>query len=129
MERALVLVKADAISRGLVGRVIRAFENRSYIINGLCQKYKDEPWVLEVYGELYGDNWVKEYLVRTPLIGFLVIGEDAHQAAQSIMAHVRGEYAHSPKANLADVFIDDKIIEEFYSNDNDMEMKDGNHEN
>ena len=51
IEKTLVLLKTDAVERGLVGKIIERFENAGLKIIGMKMQWIDEKFAKEHYTE------------------------------------------------------------------------------
>jgi nucleoside-diphosphate kinase len=52
MERTYIMVKPDGVERGLVGEIIKRFENKGYKLVGLKQLVATKPLLEQHYGDL-----------------------------------------------------------------------------
>jgi nucleoside-diphosphate kinase len=85
MERTLILLKPDAVQRGLTGEIIARFERRGLKIVGL--KLMQVPLALaeEHYGEHKGKPFfpgLVEYITSSPLVAMVVEGPQAVKAVR-----------------------------------------------
>ena len=106
MERSLILIKPDAIARGLTGEIIARFERKGLrlvalklmtVSRELAERHYEEHADKPFYAELV------EFITSGPLVAMVVAGERAVEAArQEIGAtdplkadagSIRGEYA------------------------------------
>ena len=86
MERTLVLVKPDAMQRGLAGEIIRRLEQRGLRIAGMKLMQIDTALAKRHYAEHEGkpffDGLVK-YITSAPVIAAVFEGSNAVQAVRS----------------------------------------------
>ncbi len=113
LERTLIIVKPDAVQRGLTGEIIRRFEQRGLKIIGmkllqinreLAQKHYD------VHRERPFFAGLVEYITSAPVVVMALEGSDAIVAArtsigatkpsQAAAGTIRGDYALEIGRNL-----------------------------
>jgi nucleoside-diphosphate kinase len=113
MEQTLVLVKPDAIRRGLIGEVIRRFEHRTLKIRALKILHPSRELVERHYavhrGKPFFDRTVR-FMTSGPVVAMILEGEDAIAIVRQMMgaleareAHpgtIRGDFTLTPKENL-----------------------------
>src|SRR6202163_4726914 len=86
MERTLILAKADAVVRGLVGEVLSRFERRGYVILGLKMLRVADEQAKRHYAEHEGQGFFKglvDYITATPIVAMVIEGEDAIEGCRS----------------------------------------------
>ena len=112
-ERTLILCKADAVVRGLVGEVLSRFEKRGYQIIALKLLHVDEARAKRHYAEHEGkpffDGLVK-YITGTPIVALVIEGSDAVDGCRSTIGAtnpikatpgtIRGDYGQTIGRNL-----------------------------
>jgi nucleoside-diphosphate kinase len=96
-----VIIKPDAQERGLIGRIISRIEDKYLRITGAALLQKDDEWYGKMYPHLrlhgdmvYDDN--KIFMLSAPLLGLVVVGEDAVYAVREIVAVIRHDFATLP---------------------------------
>ncbi len=111
MEQTLVLIKPDAVERGLVGRIITRFEDKNLQIVALKQlqlsrkmaeKHYKEHREKPFYGKLIA------HITSGPVIAMIVRGPEAVKTvrcligdtAGTIPGTIRGDWADSVTYNL-----------------------------
>ena len=113
-ERTLVVLKPDAVVRGLAGRIIQRFEDASLKIIGVKMREIDADFARKHYFDLeerLGSvvyNATAAFMQRGPVIAFLLEGEDAVSTVRKIVGttypneaqpgSIRGDFAHQSKA-------------------------------
>jgi nucleoside-diphosphate kinase len=88
MERTLILVKPDAMQRGLATEVLHRFERRGLKIVGLKLMQVDPALARRHYAEHEGKpfyNGLVTYITSRPIIAAVLEGTDAIQACRSTM--------------------------------------------
>jgi nucleoside-diphosphate kinase len=113
MERTLILVKPDAVQRGLIGEIISRFENRGLQIVGLKLTNVNQALAEEHYKEHRGkpffDSLVR-YITCCPVVAMVVQGPAAIDLARTAIGatnpviaapgSIRGDLALSIGRNL-----------------------------
>jgi nucleoside-diphosphate kinase len=115
VERTLVLLKPDAVARGLAGRIIARFEDSALKIVGVKMKHLDAEFTRKHYfdleerasSEIY--NTTAEFMQSGPVIALALEGVDAVAKVRKIIGvtfpdqaapgTVRGDFAHQTKAS------------------------------
>jgi nucleoside-diphosphate kinase len=113
-ERTLVVLKPDAVVRGLAGRIIQRFEDASLKIIGVKMREMDADFARKHYFDLeerLGSavyNATAAFMQRGPVIAFVLEGEDAVSTVRKIVGttypneaqpgSIRGDFAHQSKA-------------------------------
>ncbi|MEA2573291.1 MAG: nucleoside-diphosphate kinase [Chloroflexia bacterium] len=113
MERTLVLLKPDAVQRGLLGEIIGRFERKGLKLVGMKMMQLEDALLDEHYSHLnhlpfFGE--IKAFMMRTPLIATCWEGVDCVQAVRALCGKtlareatpgtIRGDFAMSIQANL-----------------------------
>lgn len=92
MERTLILVKPDAVQRGLIGEVLGRLEARGLRIVGLRLMHVDEALARRHYAEHDGKPFfagLVDYITSSPLVAAVLEGPDAIAAARQTMGATR----------------------------------------
>jgi nucleoside-diphosphate kinase len=92
VERTLILVKPDAMQRGLAGEILTRFERRGLRLVGLRLLQVDEPMARKHYGEHEGKPFfdgLVAYITSSPIVAAVFEGTDAVAAARQIMGSTR----------------------------------------
>lgn len=115
VERTLVLLKPDAVARGLAGRIITRFEDAALKIVGVKMKHMDADFTRKHYfdleeragSEIY--NVTAGFMQTAPVIALALEGVDAVAKVRKIIGStfpdqaapgtVRGDFAHQTKAS------------------------------
>ncbi len=113
-ERTLVVLKPDAVARGLAGRIIQRFEDASLKIIGMKMREMDAEFARKHYFDLEERlgaavyNATATFMQRGPVIAFVVEGEDAVATVRKVVGatypneaqpgSIRGDFAHQSKA-------------------------------
>ncbi len=113
MERTLILIKPDAISRGLAGVVLSHFEQKGLKIAGIKMIQLDQSLLREHYSHLAEKPFfphIAEFMGRTPVIALCLEGLEAVEVSrklcgvtnsrQAAPGTIRGDLGMSMQANL-----------------------------
>ncbi|MEV6490107.1 nucleoside-diphosphate kinase [Actinoplanes sp. NPDC051633] len=114
VERTLVLMKPDAVMRGLVGRIVQRFEDAGLKIVGSKMKRLDPDFTKRHYFDLeerFGPTvYAKtaEFMQQGPVLALVLEGVEAAKNVRRIVGStfpnesaagtVRGDFAHVSKA-------------------------------
>jgi nucleoside-diphosphate kinase len=86
MERSLIIVKPDAVQRGLIGEIVRRFENRGLRIAGMKFIQMSRQLASEHYGEHVGKPFygtLIDYITSAPVLIMALEGKDAIAIARN----------------------------------------------
>jgi nucleoside-diphosphate kinase len=112
-ERTLVLVKPDAVARGLTGEIIARIERKGLKIVALEQRTLDRSTAEEHYAEhsskpFFGD--LVDFITGGPLVAVVAEGHRAVEAVRALMGvtdpiksapgSIRGDFATVMTENL-----------------------------
>jgi nucleoside-diphosphate kinase len=87
-ERTLVLVKPDAVARGLTGEIIARIERKGLKIIALEQRTLDRSTAEQHYAEHDGKPFfgeLVEFITSAPLVALVAEGPRAHEAVRMLM--------------------------------------------
>lgn len=115
VEKTLVLLKPDAVARGLAGRVLARFEDAALKVVGVKMKHLDADFTLKHYfdleerlgAEIYSST--ATFMQSGPVIALALQGVDAVAKVRKIIGGtypndaapgtVRGDFAHQTKVS------------------------------
>lgn len=113
MERTLVLMKPDAMQRGLAGEILSRLERRGLRIAALRLFQMDEAMARRHYGEHEGKPFYEElisHITACPIIAAVMEGSDAVEVVRRTMGDtnpaeaepgtIRGDLALETGRNL-----------------------------
>lgn len=113
MEQSLIILKPDAVQRGLVGPIISRLEQRGLKMTGLKLMRIDESLARRHYGVHEGKPFfasLVEYITSGPVITIVVSGKDvvstvrtmvgATNPTQAAPGTIRGDFALEIGRNL-----------------------------
>lgn len=112
-QRTLVLIKPDAVQRGLAGAIIGRLEGRGLRIVGMKMLQMDEALASRHYAVHEGKAFFKglvEFITSSPIIAIVFEGQNAVEAVRRAMGEtdpakaqpgtIRGDYALDIGHNL-----------------------------
>lgn len=112
MERTLVLIKPDAVERGLIGEIISIYEKKGIKIKAMKIIKADRETAENHYEEHKGRSYFKElidFITRSPIAAMILEGENVIEQVRMIngatdpkkqdMGSIRGKYALSYSEN------------------------------
>ncbi len=88
MEQTFVMLKPDAVQRGLVGEIIQRFEQRGLKIVAMKMLWMSEEFAHKHYevhvGKAFFDGLIK-YITSGPVVAMVLEGKNAIEAARATM--------------------------------------------
>ncbi|MDV3428344.1 MAG: nucleoside-diphosphate kinase [Bacillota bacterium] len=112
MERTLVLIKPDAVERGLIGEIISIYEKKGIKITAMKMVKADKETAQNHYEEHKDRSYFKaliSYITRSPIVALILEGDNAVEQVRMIngatdprkqdMGSIRGRYAVSYSEN------------------------------
>lgn len=88
IERTLILCKPDAVSRGLVGKIVSRLERRGYLLVAMKLMQLDGERARKHYGEHAGKPFfdgLVEFITSGPLVAMCVEGEGAIDGCRQLI--------------------------------------------
>ncbi len=93
MQRTLVILKPDAINRGLVGEIIQRFEHKGLKIVGMKMVHLKDEDLEEHYAHHRGKPFFKnlvEFMKRSPTLLVVLEGNQAVEVVRKMAGPTRG---------------------------------------
>lgn len=84
-QRTLVLIKPDGVHRGLIGEIIKRFENRGLILVAMELRHVSKEFAEKHYAVHKGKPFYKglvKYITASPLVAMVWEGSDAVAAVR-----------------------------------------------
>lgn len=107
IQQTLVLVKPDGVQRGLIGEIIKRFEQRGLKVVGMKMVEVDADFSKNHYAELIEKDFypgLESYITSGPVVALVVEGVDAIENVRKIVGTtesksavpgtIRGDYSH-----------------------------------
>jgi nucleoside-diphosphate kinase len=112
-ERTLVLIKPDAVRRGLVGEILSRFEHKGLAIDAMDLRSLDTATADEHYAEHVARDWyppLRDFITSGPLVAMVLSGEQAVEVVRLLNGvtdgrkaapgTIRGDFSLSNRENL-----------------------------
>jgi nucleoside-diphosphate kinase len=112
-ERTLVLIKPDAVRRGLVGQVLGRFERKGLAIVSLDLRTIDAELADRHYADHVAKEWyppLREFITSGPLVAMVLEGDQAIAVVRGLngatdgraaaAGTIRGDWSLSNRENL-----------------------------
>ncbi len=119
VERTLVVLKPDAVARGLVGRLTQRFEDAGFKIIGAKMEVMDAEFTRKHYYDIEERHGKAVYdanaaaMMRGPVIAIVIEGVEAVANVRRLVGPtypneappgtIRGDFAHQSKAYCVDL--------------------------
>jgi nucleoside-diphosphate kinase len=113
IERSLVLIKPDAVRRGLVGEILSRFERKGLVIEALELRTMSPELADEHYAEHVDKAFyppLKEFMTGGPLVALVLSGDEVIEVVRTMIGStdgrkaaagtVRGDLSLSNRENL-----------------------------
>jgi len=112
-ERTLVLIKPDAVRRGLVGEILSRFEHKGLAIDAMDLRSLDTATADEHYAEHVAKGWyppLRDFITSGPLVAMVLSGDQAVEVVRLLNGvtdgrkaapgTIRGDFSLSNRENL-----------------------------
>lgn len=110
VEQSLVLIKPDAVQRGLMGKIIARFEEKGLKIVGLKMMHLKEAVLHEHYAHVVDRPFYAElsqFMSSSPVVALALEGLNAVEVVRKLsgtdnfeFGTIRGDYSNSQQKNL-----------------------------
>ena len=88
MERTYIMIKPDAVQRGLIGEIVSRFENKGLQLMGMKLMLIPKETAEKHYGEHKGKKFFEpliSYITSGPVLAMVWEGEDAVSVCRNMM--------------------------------------------
>ena len=112
-ERSLVLIKPDAVRRGLVGEILARFERKGLRIDAMVSRTMDGDFADQHYAEHVDKPFyppLKAFMTGGPLVALVLSGDQAIDVVRAMIGStdgrkaaagtIRGDFSLSNRENL-----------------------------
>lgn len=112
-DRTFVIIKPDAVGRGLVGAILARYESKGLTIAALQQRHIDAALADQHYAEHVHQPWypsLRQFITSGPLVAMILEGSSAIEAVRTINGatngiaaapgSVRGDFSLSNQQNV-----------------------------
>ena len=113
MEKTYIMLKPDAVRRGLMGEIINKIERKGYKIIAMRMFEMTKEQLREHYAHIVDRPFypeVEEYMMSGPVLGMIVEGENVIKGMRNFMGPtkyldapagtIRGDYSCNDRENL-----------------------------
>ena len=110
MERSLVLIKPDAVQRGLMGKIIDRFESKGLKVVGLKMMHLKDAVLREHYAHVVDRPFFAElaqFMSSSPVVALCLEGLNAVEVVRKLsgtdnfeFGTIRGDFSTSLQKNL-----------------------------
>ncbi len=113
MERTYIMLKPDAVRRGLMGEIINKIERKGYTITSMKMFNMTKELLREHYAHIADRPFypeVENYMLSGPVLGMIVEGENVIKGMRNFMGPtkyleapagtIRGDYSCNDRENL-----------------------------
>jgi nucleoside-diphosphate kinase len=94
--RSLVLIKPDAVRRGLVGEILGRFERKGLVVEALVLRTMDAALADQHYAEHVEKPFyppLKEFMTSGPLVALVLSGDDSIEVIRTMVGATDGRKA------------------------------------
>jgi nucleoside-diphosphate kinase len=95
-ERTLVLIKPDAVSRGLAGEVLSRFERKGLTVSALVLRTMDVALADRHYAEHVSKGFypmLRDFMTSGPLLAGILTGDEAIEVVRGLVGATDGRKA------------------------------------
>ncbi len=95
-ERTLVLIKPDAVSRGLIGQIIGRFERKGLVIETMVLRQMDADIADRHYAEHVEQAFyppLKDFMTGGPLVAMILSGDQVVDVVRGLVGATDGRKA------------------------------------
>ena len=95
-ERTLVLIKPDAVLRGLVGELVGRFERKGLVIEAMVLRTMDAALADQHYAEHVDKAFyppLKDFMIGGPLVAMILAGDAAIEVVRGLTGATDGRKA------------------------------------
>jgi len=113
MERSLLLIKPDAVHRGLIGEILARFERKGFKIVGMKMLKITKELSKEHYAHLTAKPFypdLEKFMTSDPIVAVVIEGKEAVEVTRLIVGPtnaskaqggtVRGDFSNSTSRNV-----------------------------
>lgn len=113
MEKTLLLIKPDALQRGLVGEIVARFERKGFRIVGMKMLQMSKELAKEHYAHLVDKPFypdLEKFVTTHPLVAVVIEGKEAVEVTRLIVGPtnaskapggtIRGDFSNSTSRNV-----------------------------
>ena len=112
-ERSLVLIKPDAVRRGLIGEILARFERKGLVVEALALRTMDPKLADQHYADHVTKAFyppLKDFMTGGPLVAMVLSGDEVIDVVRTMIGAtdgrkaaagtIRGDFSLSNRENL-----------------------------
>jgi nucleoside-diphosphate kinase len=95
-ERSLVLIKPDAVRRGLVGEILGRFERKGLTVDAMVRRSMDGALADQHYADHVEKGFyppLKEFMTSGPLVALVLSGDEVIEVVRAMLGATDGRKA------------------------------------
>ena len=95
-ERSLVLIKPDAVRRGLIGEILGRFERKGLVVEQLVLRSMDAALADQHYADHVEKAFyppLKDFMTGGPLVALVLAGDDVIEVVRAMIGATDGRKA------------------------------------
>ena len=108
-QRTLTMIKPDGVERGLVGAIIKRFEQKGFRLVAIKMVFASAPTIKEQYSNNNNETYFQElvkYMTRGPVVPMVWEGPNAIKTCEMmhgkphVLGSIRGDFANDLMENV-----------------------------
>jgi nucleoside-diphosphate kinase len=95
-ERSLVLIKPDAVRRGLIGEILGRFERKGLVVDAMVHRGMDAELADQHYADHVDKGFyppLKAFMTSGPLVALVLSGDEVIDVVRSMLGATDGRKA------------------------------------
>ena len=95
-ERSLVLIKPDAVRRGLVGEILGRFERKGLVVDAMVLRSMDAELADQLYADHVDKGFyppLKAFMTSGPLVALVLSGDEVIEVVRAMLGATDGRKA------------------------------------
>lgn len=95
-ERTLVLIKPDAVARGLIGEILGRFERKGLVVDAMVRRFMDHDLAARHYAEHVDRPFypaLRDFMCSGPLVALVLSGDSAIDVVRGMIGATDGRKA------------------------------------
>lgn len=96
LERSLVLIKPDAVRRGLVGEILGRFERKGLLVEAMVLRTMDAELADQHYADHVEKAFyppLKQFMTSGPLVALILAGDEVIEVVRTMIGATDGRKA------------------------------------
>lgn len=95
-EQTFVMIKPDAVSRGIIGNIVSQFENKGLKISAMKMLHVDEDLASQHYVEHTGKKFYKfliDFIISNPCVAMIIEGNNVIEVTRTLVGDTNPQEA------------------------------------